>query len=205
MSHSFLDFADFDAAYRYSSSPSIGTAQLEFIRPADKPTLIHIRAPASRSLPLSPPPQGVFSARRRTHSDTTAQSRPTSLTPNASAGAERPISAILVTFTPIHWTATPTNDPHPGTNTVIPSSADSEDVEAVSPKSNYPGILQRTLRRETTGLSVRIQEDPGVVSRRIGTSLVAIKSPYPPGMLVRDRGRRKVREWVGRVVERVRR
>lgn len=203
MSHSFLDFADFDGAYRYSSTPSIGTAQLQFIVPAGKPSIIHIRAPASRSLPLVQP-AGTPAFHRRTQSDTPHASPSLIFEAYARAGAERPYSAILVSFAPIHWTTTPFADPHPGTQSTIPSSADIEDVEAISPKSNYPGILQRTLRRETTGLSFRIEEDPDVVSRRVGTSLVAVKSPYPPGMLRRDRARRRAREWVERVVGRVR-
>lgn len=194
MSHSFLEFADFDGAWRYSSTPSIATAQIRPIAFAGKPTLIHIRAPTSRSLTASQASTSSIFSRRRTQSDTTLSFLlPAPLF--ATAGAERPVSAILVSFAPIHWTD---SAPHPGEPADIPRG---EDVEAVSPKSALPGALQRVLMRNETGESVRFVE-PLRPTKKMGTSVEAIKSPYPRREI---KGWRKVRRWCGRAWERLRR
>lgn len=202
MSHSYLDFADFDAAYRYSSTPSIATAELQPLTAPGKPTLIHIRAPASRSLPLSlaNPSSGSVVSRRRAQSDTTASSYLKADTEvEVGAGAERPISAILVSFAPIDWAgaAAAATEPHPGTPASIASV---EDVEAVSPKSKVPRVLLRVLQRTTPPAPIQIADSSlnsgsgsasgeriiiveplriGKEKRRKGTSVVALKSPYP--------------------------
>ena len=190
MSHSFLEFADFDGAWRYSSTASIGTAQTKHIAFAGSPTLVHIRAPISGSMPLSRPAKGSIASRRRAQSDGAQY-----LTPNTGAGAERPISAILVSFAPVKWSSSSESEPHPGHPADVSRG---EENEAVSPKSRLPGALQRViLRRETTGASsLRFVEGP----KRIGTSMKALKSPYPTPASIPSGARTRARLWVKKLV-----
>lgn len=187
MSHSFLEFADFDGAWRYSSTPSIATAQLFPIASAGQPTLIHIRAPASRSLTfnLRQPSTSSIASRRRAQSE----SIPRNLQPNTIAGAERPISAILVSFTPVNWIS----EPHPGPPADLPRG---EDNEAVSPKSRLPGPLQKAESKLRFPDPLALEE-----KKRIGTSVAAVKSPYP--LQARSRSTR-LRAWTKGLVGKLR-
>lgn len=196
MSHSFLDFSDFDGAWRYSSAASIATATPIHFLNAGTPALIRIRTPVTGSLNLEKPLNGSIT-RRRTMSDATPL--PLSLTAEiyAAAGAHRPISAILVSFARVDWNVDKSAHPHLGRPADLPQEG-TEDLEAVSPKSELPRALQNALRKQVVGLSVQINEPEQERRARLGSSLVAVKSPYVKSPYLPRVS--KLRAWIRRVV-----
>lgn len=171
-----IDFADFGHAFRYTSTPDTGRKSSsrsgKHIAFASLPVIVHKpHMNIDEPFALQQPIQGSI-ARRRTNSCSEDQSPENGSKRNA------------VHFNDVRWA----EEHHPGTS----ADVSREDNEAVSPKSRLPGVLGRMINRQTV---LERKE-----SRRVGTSLIPLKSPYPRPPS--DGSRRFGRTWLNRVTRR---